>query len=322
MPSLTEFRPARPKPGRIARLTIVLDSRTTPARLAQLALICELAGIDAVWVSDRLARASHDESIEAGLATALAGQATKSSFVGGDFQLRERLKMTTLTITRLAANLGNRLEVGIGSPTEDAARGGIPANEELQSFVEAVEASLTSLVPSGAPAGRLLPPLSIELASDGDAELCARWADNAVVIASATNVATLRRWRDALTQACELVGRDPATLGLAIELPVSIGRTDAEARARAEAEPVFHETGSPAEVGIFGTLEECQDRVIELAHAGATEFRCRIPASPDAHDVIAQLTGMVVGRLDVLRPGTARSKAPEPPPWAGPSRQS
>ena len=65
-------------------------------------------------------------------------------------------------------------------------------------------------------------------------------------------------------------GRDPASLGVAALVPVSIGRTEAEARARADADAVFARVGHPAAIGIFGTLEECQDRVIALAHAGIT----------------------------------------------------
>ena len=50
--------------------------------------------------------------------------------------------------------------------------------------------------------------------------------------------------------------------------------------------------GHPRDVGIFGTLEECQDRVIALAHAGISDLRCILPAAPDVHDVIAQLTAV------------------------------
>src|SRR5205085_7422928 len=88
---------------------------------------------------------------------------------------------------------------------------------------------------------------------------------------------------------CQRLGRDPASLGIGLQLPVSVGRTAAEAFARAAAEPLFRSEsiGQPAEVGLFGTLEECQDRVIALAHAGVTDLRCVLPNAPDVPDVIA-----------------------------------
>jgi hypothetical protein len=113
-------------------------------------------------------------------------------------------------------------------------------------------------------------------------------------------------------------GRDPATLGVAVTIPVSIGRTGAEAAARADMDPAFVARGHPRDVGIFGTLEECQDRVIALAHAGVTDLRCMLPEVPDIHDVIAQLTAMTIGTTDVLIPGSLRSPAPPPPEgWGG-----
>jgi len=113
-------------------------------------------------------------------------------------------------------------------------------------------------------------------------------------------------------------GRDPATLGVAALVPVSIGRTSTEAEARAERDPRFARLGHPRDVGIFGTLEECQDRVIALAHAGINDLRCILPAAPDVHDVIAQLTAVTIGTTDVLVPGSLRSPAPPPPEgWGG-----
>ena len=113
-------------------------------------------------------------------------------------------------------------------------------------------------------------------------------------------------------------GRDPATLGVAALLPVSIGRTRAEADARVAIDPLLVRLGHPAETGIFGTLEECQDRAIALAHAGITDLRCVLPATSDVPDVLAQLTAMTVGTTEVLVPGSLRSPAPPPPDgWGG-----
>ncbi|MGH2364910.1 MAG: hypothetical protein ACRDHX_09705, partial [Chloroflexota bacterium] len=232
-------------------------------------------------------------------------------------------------LARLAANLGRRLELGLRLPPAGGTSG--DAAGALRHLIAACQHSLAPLTAGAAEALRLLPPLTLELDEEQpelSATLCARFADNAVIVAGPRGASTTaaagqrppQEWRSLLDGACISAGRDPATLGLAAELPVSIGRTESEAHARADMEPLFRETGSPREAGIFGTLEECQDRVIHLAHAGVTDLRCRLPNTPDAHDVIAQVTGMVVGRLDRLTPGAERSKAPDPPDWAGGQR--
>jgi hypothetical protein len=72
---------------------------------------------------------------------------------------------------------------------------------------------------------------------------------------------------------------------------------------------------------VFGTLEQCHERVITLAHAGVTDLRCVLPNAPDVHDVIAQATAMTVGTVAKLAPGAPRSPAPPPPEgWGGRSR--
>lgn len=99
-------------------------------------------------------------------------------------------------------------------------------------------------------------------------------------------------------------------------LPVSIGRTTAEARARAGLD--YSGYGQPERDGIFGTLEECQDQVIALAHQGVTDLRVVLPDAADIDDVVAQLTAMVVGSTEVLRPDAPRSVAPDAPrDWGG-----
>lgn len=101
------------------------------------------------------------------------------------------------------------------------------------------------------------------------------------------------------------------------EVTVSVGRTDAEARARADADELFTLAGHPAEQGLFGTLEECQATAAGLAQAGATELVCYLPLASDLPDVLAQLRSIAIG-AGVLRPGEPPS-APPPPPagWGG-----
>ena len=160
------------------------------------------------------------------------------------------------------------------------------------------------------------PPLSIAIAGPREIGVAVRLADDVVIPASALQ--DVRGLIGAIRAGCEAAGRDPASLGIAVDVPVSIGRTSAEAHARASHDPRFHDIGHPATHGIFGTLEQCQDRAIELAHLGVTDLRCLLPNTPDVHDAIAQLTAVVVGTVDVLTPNSPRSKAPDPPEgWGG-----
>ena len=101
------------------------------------------------------------------------------------------------------------------------------------------------------------------------------------------------------------------------EVTVSVGRTTAEARARADADELFTVAGHPTGQGLFGTLEECQTAVARLAQAGVTELACYLPLASDLPDVLAQLRSIAVG-ASMLRPGDAPSAAPPPPAgWGG-----
>jgi hypothetical protein len=105
--------------------------------------------------------------------------------------------------------------------------------------------------------------------------------------------------------------------GLAVLLPISVGRTDAEARARLHRDPWLAELDDGGSV-LVGTLEACQDAVITLAHAGVTDLRLRPAVSADLPDVLAQLSALGRGPLDRLRPGAPRSPAPPAPAdWGG-----
>jgi hypothetical protein len=97
----------------------------------------------------------------------------------------------------------------------------------------------------------------------------------------------------------------------AATVAVSVGRTAAEARARANLDPAF-DGGS----GIVGALEDGQARLAALVEGGVTDLRCILPDAPDVHDLVAQLTAMVVGSPTTHRPDRPRSPDPPPPPWA------
>lgn len=102
-----------------------------------------------------------------------------------------------------------------------------------------------------------------------------------------------------------------------VEVTVSVGRTVAEARARADTDDLLGLVGHPAQQGLFGTLEECQAAAAQLAHAGATELVCYLPLASDLPDVLAQLRSIAIG-AGLLRPGSPPSAAPPPPiGWGG-----
>ena len=99
-------------------------------------------------------------------------------------------------------------------------------------------------------------------------------------------------------------------------LPVSIGRTAAEAHARRAIDPGFGGRGDPMEVGLFGALEDCQAQVARLAQQGIVDLRCVLPDTQDVHDVMAQLTAVAIGDATTHHPDRVRSPDPEPPSWA------
>jgi hypothetical protein len=110
--------------------------------------------------------------------------------------------------------------------------------------------------------------------------------------------------------------RPPVDEPWARTLPVSIGRTTAEAHARRALDPDFGGWGDPMEKGLFGALEDCQGQVARLVQAGVVDLRCVLPDTHDVHDVMAQLTAVAIGDPETHDPGRARSPDPEPPTWA------
>jgi alkanesulfonate monooxygenase SsuD/methylene tetrahydromethanopterin reductase-like flavin-dependent oxidoreductase (luciferase family) len=282
---MTSFSPTLPPRGRLARLGIVLDA---DERAASLARLCDRAGIDIIWLVER-SRLDADSS--------MASVVERADEIAG---LLER------------ASLG--LMVG---PDDDP---------EILGHAAAVQALLAAgrlelAFPFGVDIGLWTarqpgPRRSVLIRDLADVPPALEIADD--IALPAWHVADLETASDEVRAEATEAGRDPSTLGVAAVLPVSIGRTQAEADARVAADPIFELVGNPAEVGIFGTLEECQDRVIALAHAGITDLRCIVPATLDVHDVIAQLTAITVGTTDVLLPGSLRSPAPPPPDgWGG-----
>jgi alkanesulfonate monooxygenase SsuD/methylene tetrahydromethanopterin reductase-like flavin-dependent oxidoreductase (luciferase family) len=330
------FRPTLPPPGRLVRLGVVLDARNPAGRLAEVARMCDRVGIGAVWVDDS-ARPGPPPATELDAWTALAALAPATTRVRlGAMLLAGRRPAPLLAemAAALAALAGDRVEVSLlgaaGAPLRPYADAFLA---ELATPLPAAEGPVVAAALDTPPAGEGLdappagaqpggrPTVAVEV---GDPEKLDRdgldWligvADD--VLVTAADVDRVAETARVLRAACALAGREPASLGVAVRLPVSVGRTVTEARARWDAEPAFAELGPPEQAGVFGTLEQCHQRVIAFAHAGVTDLRCVLPDAADIHDVIAQVTAMTVGTVDKLAPGAPRSPAPPPPEgWGG-----
>lgn len=300
--------------------------------------MCDRAGIDALWVKDLLLASDGEPRVEAWTALSLAAADAPRARLGAMINAAFRPPGVLAAMAgTLDAAIGGRLELSFSPGWLEAEHRafGLPFPDSgvrtraMEHYISVVRSLLAGdAVPKsgsfdldGAELGVASPqpggpPVSVEAVGPPQIEVAARLADDVLVPAGSvrdveTAVALIRR-------SAEAADRDPATLGIALELPVSVGRTWAEAQARADSEPLFDAIGHPQKVGIFGTLEECQERVIELAYSGVGDIRCVLPNSPDVHDVIAQLTAMVVGSVEVLSPGTPKSKSPDPPEtWGG-----
>jgi alkanesulfonate monooxygenase SsuD/methylene tetrahydromethanopterin reductase-like flavin-dependent oxidoreductase (luciferase family) len=314
---MVAFRPTLPPPGRLVRLGVVLDARNPAERLTEVARMCDRAGIGAVWGDDSAQPGQPPPRLEALTALAALAPATARVRLGAMLLAARRpAPLLAAMAGTLAALTGGRVEVSVLGVPDASLR------SYTDEFREALEQPEGSGEPQGgAPVGRDGLTVGVEV---GDPERLdpeqVAWlagvADD--LLLTAADVERLAECARQVRAACELAGREPGTLGIAARLPVSVGRTVAEARARWDAEPAFAALGPPERAGVFGTLEQCHERVISLAHAGVTDLRCVLPNAADVHDVIAQVTAMSVGTVDKLAPGAPRSPAPPPPEgWGG-----
>ncbi|MCX6460083.1 MAG: hypothetical protein NTZ03_07210 [Actinobacteria bacterium] len=85
-----------------------------------------------------------------------------------------------------------------------------------------------------------------------------------------------------------------------VAVSLSIGRTRSEAMARADRDPRLVGAAHPQESGIFGTFEQAQQQVLELARAGAQILLVTVPQELDIADVLAQVRALVVGATPAL----------------------
>ena len=319
--AMAAFQPTLAPPGRLVRLGVVLDARGRGGRMTEVARMCDRAGIGAVWMDDSAPPGpppgTPDPLSTGGLALRPPDPLSTGGLTMSPPDPLGGLRDLVPVVAR--ARLG--AIVAGGRPV--AALDGLPV-ERLELTLLGDARDEVDRLRGGFGDGRPRPTVAVEV---GDPERLDRdrlgWlagvADD--VLVAAADVDRVAEQARVVRELFALAGRDPAGLGVAVRLPVSIGRTVAEAAARWDAEPAFAGLGPPTRAGVFGTLEQCHDRVLALAHAGVTDLRCVLPDAPDVHDVIAQATAMTVGTVAKLAPGAPRSEPPPPPEgWGGRSR--
>ncbi len=331
---MRQFRPVVAPPGRLSRLALVLDPRNGPSQTMRIAQMAERAGLQALWVNDRLVTADGLPRMEAWTMLTIAAMYTSQIRVGVMFTAGLRSPQGVAAMAgSLDTVIDGRLElgvttgwferehVGLGLPFPNAAT----RIEETRSFAwqlsnlvrgePVVEAGPVLGLSSPQPGG---PTLTMEARGPRQLAIALELADN--ILLPTKPLAEIAETITSARQASQDSGRDPESLGFAVQLPVSVGRTNAESDVRVEIDDMLAQMDTRT-IGVHGDLERCQDIMIELAHLGIGEIRCVLPNTADIDDVIAQLTATTIGTTEILKPGAERSQAPEPPHgWGGPSR--
>ncbi|MCH7900167.1 MAG: LLM class flavin-dependent oxidoreductase [Acidobacteria bacterium] len=329
---MREFRPVTAPPGRLVRLGLVLDPRNKPKETMRIAQMAERAGLQSLWVNDRLVTSDGMVRMEAWTMLSVAAMYTSRIRVGAMFAAGlRRPQALAAMVGSMDTVVDGRLELGVvtgwyereyeglGLPFPDADT----RIEEMGRFARTlhnliqgepiVEGGPSLGVFSPQPGG---PPLTLEARDRRQISLGVELADS--ILLPTRPISEIQAMIEMAREVSSDAGRDPATLGFAVQLPVSVGRTNAESDVRVEIDDLMAQMDTKT-IGVHGDLEHCQDIMIELAHLGIGEVRCILPNVPDIDDVIAQLTATAVGTTDVLKPGAPRSEAPAPPSgWGGP----
>jgi len=123
-----------------------------------------------------------------------------------------------------------------------------------------------------------------------------------VVVDSTTEVAGYVRGRDldAVRAERERLDEQGDRRPLIVSLPVAIGRTRNEAVARAERDSRFFGANHPEVCGIFGTFEQGQEQILELARAGADVLLVTVADDLDVADLLAQVRALTLGPTETL----------------------
>jgi hypothetical protein len=268
--------------ARAVRLSVVIDGRLDAARARQVATLTDRLGLAGVWLRYPwwpLSGTGIVETDRAGLLAALASGVLAPPGLIVDAGAADPGEADDAWLDRLVQAASPRIAIAGSPPAITRWQGLIGRRPELTVTQLALPARA-----GAAQAAAVFVP-------------CAPGRDLAGEVSAAASAA----------------GGRPVLA----EVTVSVGRTAAEARARADADALFTLAGHPAQQGLFGTLEECQATAARLAHAGATELVCYLPLASDLPDVLAQLRSIAIG-AGVLRPGEPPSAAPPPPAgWGG-----
>jgi alkanesulfonate monooxygenase SsuD/methylene tetrahydromethanopterin reductase-like flavin-dependent oxidoreductase (luciferase family) len=313
---------------------LVLDRRNDPTRVLRISQMAERAGLDSLWVTDGIIAPDGAARLEPWTALSIAAMYTKTIRVGlmASAGLRDAAVLGAMAGS-LDSVLGGRLELGVVPPwyAPEMASFGLEFPEatariaETRRFVAVVrdvvtgrplESGASSIgVVSPQPGG---PPITMEGRGERQMQAAVDLADCVLLptrpLAELADLVAMGR------AMCADAGREPDSLSYAAQLPVSVGRTQAESDVRVEIDDLMAQMNTRA-TGLHGTLEQCQDLIVELAHMGIADVRCIVPNVADIDDVIAQLSATAVGTKEMLRPGVARSVAPAPPPgWGGPAK--
>ncbi|HET7846108.1 MAG TPA: LLM class flavin-dependent oxidoreductase [Acidimicrobiia bacterium] len=331
---MRDFRPVVAPPGRLVRLSLVLDPRNAPTQTKRVSQMAERAGLQALWVNDRFLTSDGLARMEAWTMLTIAAMFTSKIRVGIMFSSGLRSPQATAAMVGSMDDvIGGRLElgaaagwyekehVGLGLPFPNAAA----RIDEMGRFARILttlargepltEGGPVLGLPSPQPDG---PALTLEARGPRQLAIAVGLADN--VLLPTRPISEIAAMVETARSVAAEADRDPDSLGFAVQLPVSVGRTNAESDVRVEIDDMLAQMDTRA-LGIHGDLEQCQDIMIELAHFGIGEVRCVLPNTADIDDVIAQLTATTVGTKDILKPGAARSEAPPPPPgWGGPGK--
>jgi hypothetical protein len=228
---------------------------------------------------------------------------------GGDPNRGDHQRAQQEQVARLAGRLGFAtvwLPLRPGEPWPDGRR--------LAVLAAAAQPARLGLVVEQLPPGPAPDGVLLELPPEVRRHSVTGWRDRVhtqaydadaagVAVRSADRAVVLDVLRDHAVRR-EREGAGPSTLTAVV--PVSIGRTRNEAVARAARDPELTGPQDPERAGLFGTLEEAQRQVLELAAAGAEALRVIVADERDVADLLAQVHSLVVGPTPLLhaRSGT------------------
>jgi alkanesulfonate monooxygenase SsuD/methylene tetrahydromethanopterin reductase-like flavin-dependent oxidoreductase (luciferase family) len=257
-----------------------------------LAEACEQHGIETLFRSDHyLSQGDGGKRAALDAWTTLAGLAAVTTRLRlgtlvspVTFRHPAVLAKSAVTVDHIS---GGRVEVGMGAgwmePEHRAYGFPFPELPErlrlLAEHLETVRGQWTDAPAQPKPVQKPHPPLIVGgAAGRGTTEPAARFADEYNTLLAGAEECARRRRR--LDQACERVGRDPATMRFSLMTGCLVGADETELQARAQRllERRGEEGGDPGalvaryrERGVAGTPDEVVERLQELEQAGRVE---------------------------------------------------